>query len=205
MKKEKILISVDKQEVELPQINFDEITAQIKVSDINEIQTIENIVSILNVRDRMKYEREEFMEKVKSALKTFDDKYKLINDFVEKDIKSKALDVAKKTLVTKTKIKNIFNDETGELIDKKEIKKNTYDLPKGITYVSGRAKYAYDESRIPEKYFKKTLNKTEVKKAIENGELDNTIQSVEFGKPTISLKTFDIKLGLDELKGLNDK
>lgn len=181
--------------IALPEKNFEELKGAIENKDIQLIAP--EVKDLLEVRDSMDKAKEEFEKIVADKMRLFNENYKQLTDYIENDLKPKLIEYAEATGHEKTKV----NQETGEIT-----KKFVHNLPKGMVYTRGRASFEYDESRITDdKYYKKELKKTEVKKAIENGELPWDIATVKYGAPSLSLKIADIKLGIEEKENEKDK
>lgn len=170
-----------KHGMELPEANFVEISEKLEKLPI--VETQKEIYDIITVEKNMEEARKEFMNIVKEQLREFDDKHNQVKDAISK-YKEKALDFAEETKVVTEKI----DIKTGEV--KKEVKT---ELPEGVSYRKGTVSYTFDEDKLDDKFFKKTLKKKEAVNAVSTGEIDYSLVTVVEGKPSITITRSNLK------------
>lgn len=175
MKKEIII----KHELYVPEKTFDELTSKIRNEDT--LKTGPDLAEILKVRKSLSETKKEFMDKVNEQLASFKEYEENIENFIEKELKPRYLEYVNATGVTKVKNKM---DKNGDVIEVEEFE---YKLPEGVVYKSGTTTFEYNESMFGDEFFKKTLKKTEAKKAWTNGEVPKEAVSAVKGAPSISI------------------
>lgn len=128
---------------------------------------------------------EKFLKKEQSKVK----EYKKLIEQTKTLAETKGLEYVGVYGEWKTKI----NNETGEVE-----KKFYHNLPEGFKFFKGKTTVIYDESKIPDKFFKieKTLRIREVERAIENGELkfEDVVKEVIKGEPYVKLNAEGVKI-----------
>lgn len=124
---------------------------------------------------------EDGYDKIKAQMAVFEKQYKAYKDMIG-DIEGTIKQIAIEDAENHKSIKRKIDHNTGEVIDVVEVK-----LPKGFSYRKGTTSFNYKEELIPDKFFKKTLKKTEAKKALESGELSYDVVDIIEGQPSINL------------------
>lgn len=146
---------------EITQIsNFEEIKQNIETKDLPQLSS--QVKTLITVRDEIAAAKKELKAEYDIYKKELDEYDGLIKEQLD-NVRKKALTLAENTYRTTQKI----DHKTGEV---KTIVET--DLPKGYALFKGRANVVYKEDKIPDEYFDKVLNKTKVKKAIDEGKLD---------------------------------
>lgn len=164
---------------------------------IEEIKTIKGVSNKLEVKE--KEWEEEFNKYVNAyreeAKKEFLKIKQSIDDTLEV-VKAKAIKEHEEKAVEKETFSQVV-DEDGVVTTVKKVKVIS-PLPKGIYYTSGKISFDYKEEGLPDKFFKKTIKKTDVKKAIESGELSSDIMIPKRGEPFITINTIMIEKTLKQ-------
>lgn len=159
----------------------EELQLAIEQKEVTQIK--QEIIMIGKVETELEH-YEKFLKKEQSKVK----EYKKLLEQTKALAETKGLEYVNVYGEWKTKI----NHETGELE-----KKFHHNLPDGFKFFKGRTTVVYDESKIPEKFFKieKTLRIRDVEKAIETGELkyEEVVKETIQGEPYVKLNSEGVK------------
>lgn len=165
----------------IEKLNNEELKNAITSKDVTQIK--DEILIIGQVENEIE-QYEKFLKKEQSKVK----EYKKLLEETKELAEAKALEYISIYGEWKTKV----NNETGEVE-----KKFYHNAPEGFKYFNSRITVVYDESKIPEEYFKveRKLKIREVEKAISEGKLkyEEVVKETIKGDPYVKLNPEGVK------------